>query len=105
MYHPVVTLRGDVDTRDAQPGGVRLAVIAQRVELGGGDEGRRQAGEVVGAKGAGVGVLAEVLRTEVVRPEPLHSPEPPVPGAPIRLGSQGQKGPSPHYLRTSGLAP
>jgi hypothetical protein len=49
VQHAVVALGGDLDARGSQPGGVGLTFIAQRVELGGGDEGRRQAGEVVGA--------------------------------------------------------
>ncbi len=43
--HPVVAPGVDLDAGRGQRGGVRLALVAQRVELGGDDDGGRQAGQ------------------------------------------------------------
>jgi hypothetical protein len=45
---PLVADGGHRHARLAQPGGVRLALVAQDVRLGGDDQGRRQAGQLLG---------------------------------------------------------
>ena len=60
-----------VDTGGRQGLGVRRSLVAQRVELAGHDERRRQVGQIVGAQRRRLRVLP-IRRIGVVIPEPAH---------------------------------
>ena len=75
MHEAVVADPVDRHPRGGELVGVRLALVAQRVELGGDDDRARLAGQALGAQRRDPRVLALGLVGDVVGEEPLHRRE------------------------------
>jgi hypothetical protein len=70
--HALVLAIGDGNAGVAQPGGVGAPVVAQRVELRGGDEGGREARVVARPQRRDAPVAGDRLVGDAMVPEPMH---------------------------------